>query len=181
MELKDYLAKSKEKRDDILKVANRYLNQSISGDALYKKKLFIVEDDAFNGPNPKRLKEFEVEVGDQLKKMFKPEHNSNSKMPKILFPSINVNERIRKVYMKSLQKNKKPLIILPRNSNFTPMKITSQITKGKYMQNSPYRMVTRSEIKKINITPEKSCDKNLLLLPVLSKSIVGNRSKTSDR
>jgi hypothetical protein len=102
MELKDYLQKSKERRENIMKTANKYLNKTSSGEIIYKtKKPGLIDDNAFYGPTPKGLKSFEEEVNQQLKKYFKPEAPDTGKSQNKIFRNIGVNKGIQKAYSKT--------------------------------------------------------------------------------
>lgn len=137
MELNEYLNSSKLKRSNLVKQASKYLQKIYDGDITNE-----LDDDAFIGPNPLRLKDFENKVNLQLQSLYKNGNSTPESFKTNLVKNISINERIRRVYSKkSNVSKKKQVLIIPQKRNFSNIK--TLVPLKEYMHNSPYLMMSK--------------------------------------
>ena len=137
MELNEYLNSSKLKRSNLVKQASKYLQKMVDGDISNE-----LDDDAFKGPNPLRLKDFENKVNLQLQSLYKNGNSTPESVKTNLIKNISINERIRRVYSKkSNASKKKQVMMIPQKRNFSNIKTLAPLKE--YMNNSPYLMMTK--------------------------------------
>jgi hypothetical protein len=103
MDLNEYLLKSKEKRDKMCAIANRYINKPYNNLSRENSFLKASTEDLFPSPNPRRLQVFEDSVNNQLKKYFSPSYNPSSHDHMRLNPKHNINDQIKRVYLNKSQ------------------------------------------------------------------------------
>lgn len=135
MDLVEYLAKSKEKRNELVKVAEVLLNKNEK--KIYGRNSTLGESpDVVIGPTPQKLREFENSMSYQLKKIFTPGLNESNKDHRIS-PKGSVDEGIRKLYSRKSPTLKKQLVILPKNFYYSVLKVPERLTQKKNFSASP--------------------------------------------
>lgn len=110
MEIAEYLAKSKEKRSEMVKTAEKFLRKS---------KGSIEKCDDYNsdclGPTPLKFKEYEFQVNERVKKFFNPSLES---VPLSRFRYQKSKEMLVRVYSNKLgEQEKKKYLLLKSEKN----------------------------------------------------------------
>lgn len=170
MELNEYLAKSKEKRNELVKVAEVLLNKNLN-QALGRNNIVGENTDLVIGPTPQKLKDFENAMSFQLKKIFTPGLGEGNKDYRIS-ASGSVDEGIRKLYSRKSPTLKKQLVILPKNFYYSVLKVPERLTQKKNFSPSP-EILTDSTIRSHRedtrqLTHTKKFNKQDLLNPILA-------------
>ena len=107
MEIAEYLAKSKEKRSEMIKTAEKFLRKS-------KASLEGSEENSSDnfGPTPQKFKEYEFRVNERVKKMFNP---SLECAPLSRFKYQKSKEMLVRVYSNKLGEHEQKKYILQKN------------------------------------------------------------------
>lgn len=167
MDLEEYLEKSRAKRSSIKKFADAFFNKTLSSnlDSVQSHKI----PDTFPGPSPTRLKLFESEVNQQLRKFFSPGLYQESPNKAKFIVQDTLNDRIRKTYSRNSPIiRKKQLVIIPKEYFSTPIKIPSIGKHNKFYSASPIVNDTIKEFSQAKTLRARKTNKEDILLPILS-------------
>jgi hypothetical protein len=170
MEITEYLANSRLKRQEMMKTAQSYLHKTVSND-IGNSPLTNETEGIYAGPNPAGLKQFENLVGNQLKKIFSPGEVVSQKQK--IVSSRTVDEKIRKTYSRNKQPfKKKQLVMIPKQHNAGFLRIPKFVSHAKNFSVSPEiipEAINKSWSRASKEPPYiKRSAKENLLFPILS-------------
>ena len=171
MEIAEYLARSRLKRQEMVKTAQGYLHKSGFGD-FQKTPLPNENEEIYAGPNAAGLKQFENLVGNQLKKIFSPGQGEVPQKLKIV-SNRTVDQSIRVTYSRNKQPfRKKQLVMIPKHHNLGLIRIPKFVLHAKNLSVNPeiiQETINKSWSKSSKEAPNtKRSTKENLLFPILS-------------